>query len=271
MSNMPRCAACLLVALGPATLAAAEPNPTPGPESGERSTPVYPAPKKPTKQRILEFLQGGVHWGTDVRYDFSADGTASWHFNGSALCAAPGRFVVGPDSISFECLVQSSMPPSEKRARFKLEVVLVSPDVLVYREEGESGRHVVKHCKKLETSDRYCGDTGEVLVQLTLGSKDRTLYAKARERIEHIDSTDYSVFDFHPAFFEGPQARTLRQESEIFFTKENRALAVALAEILKPILGPLTPKEWPGEWDYGVILVPGSQIATPQETPLPAP
>lgn len=97
------------------------------------------------------------------------------------------------------------------------------------------------------------------LVQLIPGADDRTLFdAVSAMLLRKVDGEC-------PRVFTAPQARTPRVESEVFFSSPGaRQAASALAKELEGILGPVEPKPWPGEWPYDVIVVAGSQKATPK-------
>ncbi len=252
-------AMCVLAALWGATPSVARAQVA---ELKEKLLPIYSLPKKPTKERILEFLKGGVVWGTDERYTFMREGTASVRAgNGSGGCKAPARSVVNADSIQFECLVESRMPASKRHESFKLEVVLASADLLVYREGNV--RWVVGDCEQQQGGARSCVGDLRTLVELIPGTGDRTLYDKVRNRVRRIEPGD-TVFDASsPLVVEGSVARTQRVESEVFYANGKEGEAQELSRMLRPLIGLVPAKPWPGECNYDVVVVVGSKAAEP--------
>lgn len=68
--------------------------------------------------------------------------------------------------------------------------------------------------------------------------------------------------------FEGPPAIVSRTVSELFYVQGKESAALEVAKLLEPVVGVLKPKEWPGQWDYDVIVVTGTEAGTSPERPV---
>jgi hypothetical protein len=235
---------------------------------------IRPLPSKPTKALIQQALVKGIFWGGEDEGDqfaVNADGTAS--FRGGQIpnwsCderkPAP-RWTVTADSFQWTCDVVTwggpqidedgepakvQRPLSVVKTTFRYRVKAVSRDVLVM-ESREHGRQVLLLS---ENGNPTGGDL--TLVELVPGSPDRALFEKVKARL--VKEPGLSVC---PVLFEGGPARDPRTTSEVYYARpEAKDTAEELAELLKPVLGKVEVKPWPGAWDYDVILVVGKAAA----------
>jgi len=96
------------------------------------------------------------------------------------------------------------------------------------------------------------------------GSADRKLFENVKQKLRYAYSEEWKGVGWEtlPVLFEGRQAMYRRMVTEIFYAAQrDKALAVATAKLLQPIVGETTPKPWPGEAMYHVIVVVGEHKA----------
>jgi hypothetical protein len=127
-----------------------------------------------------------------------------------------------------------------------------------YSRESRSGAFL-RACRTAG-SDRTCTweHTDWRAVQVIPGAKDAALFDAALAALRG------RVSDHCTPLFQGPQARTPRSVSEVFYaTPDARDQAKGVADRLKAIIGPVEPKPWPGAWLYDVIVVVGDRPAAP--------
>lgn len=221
---------------------------------GEKAKQVYAPLASPTKLRIREFLRKGAGWEGEWPGSFSLnpDGTVSAS-SGDASCTNAGSYVVGAKSISWRCGLP--LGGARKELGGTLEVELVSPGVLVYRDNGK--RRVVSACEPGAGPLRCV--RGSQLVQVVPGAADHALFERVKGALASLDLPA-------AALVEGAQATRPRVQSQLYYSTSGdepaaKALATSLAKSLEPLLGAVEVQPWPGAWDHDVVVVVGSEAA----------
>lgn len=257
--------------------------------------PIHALPKKATKQEVRELLKGGMALSRGALEDrtgylFGRDGRATFSTYGvpSFECARPEPYRLEGNALRFDCsLVEKggdSSVISKKRVSFVLELEMLAPDVLVYKEDLSSLTGKQKPPERFwavtstkesnpQVSLSFAG-AEEVRVELMPGANDRTLFDKVRNLARGVSADGKSKAEIPPAFkyafvFEGPPARTERVRSEIFYAGDRQSESEEIAKALEPVLGRVTVRKWPGEWDYDVIVVVGTAAAQEGMPPQP--
>lgn len=122
----------------------------------------------------------------------------------------------------------------------------------------DSKRWISAPCSPPRSNNPRCSrtePTSQLLVQLVPGAKDTALFGAVKAAIEAQPVADDRLV------FEGTPASKPREVSEVLFTAGNEAEAKKLAATLEPVIGRVEVKPWPGEWDFGVVVVVGAKKA----------
>jgi hypothetical protein len=100
------------------------------------------------------------------------------------------------------------------------------------------------------------GSSTPLLLQTIPGAKNTALYETVKKALQQRTGRDC------PFLFEGQPAKKPRTVSEVFFVgKGNEDAARGVARQLEPVIGKVEVKEWPGSWDYDVVVVVGDTVA----------
>lgn len=263
-----------------------------------RLIPLSLATGTPTKDKIERFLSGGVAWGSgsygEQRVVVTSDGRVSITIGtldarGMRTCrCGPVEYRVGRADIEFSCLNQCGTedpfvpsPPknlSSEWRRFRWSVLYVSATDFLFR-DPDGRRYLVTHCvesNQVAGVGRNCANNtmtiAAFLIEFVGASDDASLYEAVRKRLEDAPTR---LLRRTGILVEGPAAKTPRRESEVFFAvppgasrddaHDVREVADDVARCLRNIIGPVEVKEWPGKWDYDVVVVVGAvpRVATP--------
>jgi hypothetical protein len=187
---------------------------------------------------VKEKLVGaGGPYGAGGKGRFSVEG-ARVTFSGSGTMAC-----MGDES---NCGKTPQLPWS-----FELvfDVLAVGEKQLLIRAVSDSSSTV-----ELDTSPMIIAtgaSAAGLVVQLVNGAKTSRL-AKAAEAL-------ITASKERALFVRGPPATNKRKQSELFFRGGHEPDAKAIATLLEPALGKLTPKAWPGETPFDVVVVFGDE------------
>jgi hypothetical protein len=270
---------------------------------------------RPTRDKLVSFLDGGVVWSLNDQHDsltFSPAGMASRLCDSPSPggywdceCERPSPFVVGVNTIQFSCSLNCKtlkgngsmqwnvVGHSSTRESFRLKVLYVSQDLIMYREETPQtfnmGRpeavsdqivvaalfHRAEDAGQRQGSGRTFGDLpvsdvalrdhlDQVMVQVVPGSANEELLRAVENRLQAS-----RVWNSPPIVVEGFAAKTPRMFSEVHYvggksmnrTAYNAQAAERVARVLEPVVGAVVVKEWPGAWPADVVVVVGEQRA----------
>lgn len=182
-------------------------------------------------------------------------------------CSCKGDYTLAGATLRFTCRASctkawSAMSGPPKRSQVWLETIPVtlrfvylSPELTLF--VHDSKRWISAPCSPPHSNNPRCSQTqptSQLLVQLIPGAKDTALFDAVKTEIAKSSAADRLVF-------EGTPASKPREVSEVLFTSGNEAEAKKLAAALEPVIGRVEVKPWPGEWDFGVVVVVGAKKA----------
>jgi hypothetical protein len=243
----------------------------PTPSGGaEDLRPVYELLKKPSAAAIESFLKGGVKWGWGMGNGsfgvaIAWNGLLSWDSPGipSGQCEGTEPVVVTYGSIEGSCAETLTAYGTEGietvpkgTSKTTISVELVSDELMVIQDRTY-GRTVVRHC-----SDE-CAVSGPdtLFLEIIPGARNRALFDST---LAFLRKAKLEALRVPVLVFEGPDAKKARVETEIFFAEgrpDAKDLAEKVARELEPIVGVVSVKQWPGKWDYPVVVVVGERKA----------
>ena len=255
----PRCT-LLFAALAAATTAHAE---------GGPPCQVNPPLEKVTSLASLVVKLGGIRIDTGMNKDFlfGADGGFSARGMMGMHCREPAAARIAGDQAEGSC---STVTPTEGgdvvgTASARLTVTAASARIMLaslswppsYRSSGVS----LLRCEAASPTCDWTFPDQVPLTQIIPGAQDQALFEAVRRDLLRAPPVNEEC----PAVFEGPPARKQRVESEVFFASPAAEVeAKKIAERLKPVIGPVEVKPWPGAWQYSVVVVVGSKVAASQ-------
>lgn len=256
---------------------------------------------RPTREKILKFLEGGVEWGGEYAqgYWLTSNGLADEreHSDGATYtycrCEQRARYEVLSDRIQFSCRHHcwsahsknwdADDLPVDMGASLKkmvLRVLFVSPDAMLVqdaagerwfvsecsnerkREDSADESDIARGCKPIQLPARkVIGRPHRFLVNVIPGASDEALFEAVKMNLKKADGEDLR----RAILFEGEPARVRRLKTEVFYAigDDDAAASIArkVAEALKSLVGEIEPKIWPGRWPFDVTVV----VGTPQE------
>ncbi len=263
---------------------------------GEAWLPTYSLKDgKPTNERILSFLKGGVAWRDFSEIQLTSDGKAKpigggYSDHGSLLCVCqpPNSFVVAKSRIEFACQYHCTAhqsgnvdpnlyPPKEisnSWTRFSLRPMFVSDEAMMYQDQDKN-RWLVTDCSPVSDEPgirRRCqfhslGNPDYLfLIELIQAAESPSLLEAARNRLQQTPAGNVRASGI---LVHGNVARRPRTGSQVFYVVNKGAseekvckAAKEVAVLLAPVVGEVEVEKWPGEWDSDVVVVVGAAKRT---------
>lgn len=265
-----------------------------GAPSDARLVPLSLEAGKPTEGKIERFLQGGVRWGSglgDEQVILAEDGQVTVKSGGNIVnqgmvtcqCTMPARLKTSGSKIEFGChyLCNAYQPGSERdptrlsseSRRFRWSVLYVTEDEVLYKDQDgkrwlistctpdQSFRGVRRHCR----SWRIDLESESYLVEVIRGAEDTALASAVFRRLEGAPTR---LLRRDGILVDGGRAEKSRRESQVFYVvppgasttavRRVREVAEDVAGVLREVIGPVEVEQWPGSWNYDVVVVVGS-------------
>ena len=252
---------------------------TPPVKEQESKIKIFPA-WRATEQQVARFLEDNVViQGGGFIFEFRKSGTAkawAWGADNRRSCEEPVSYTLQGNRLSFSCVMCydactlcTSDSCEESVTRYEIAIEQFTGKGLVVRyikgtwSDGEI--MVTEDC--FRSKNGFDGEPGKACqadwttsLGLIPGAKNRDLYESVRDLLQ--GPLPESVKILH--ILEGPKARHPHVESELFYRKseDDQKQAQGLADLLRPLIGPVQVKAWPGDrCPYNVALVVGSRAA----------
>lgn len=203
------------------------------------------------KSMRLRIGGGGVAANSTI--ELNADKTFAVE---GAACKAAGPYEISGSVVKLSC---------EGGGHFEVRVRAISCDVMQWGGLACLGGSCSTN-DGLWTADGAQGCTQRCApaLQVIPGAADRALFDKIVERLKAGDAWGQAGWSGRPPplLFLGEPAKKPRVKSEIFLASGHGVDgldAQVVARVLEPLLGPVKVQAWPGKWQYGIVVVAGSE------------